>query len=38
MYFITGWLFKVELADTKEITELMDEKKYEEFLKSDDHH
>ncbi|GLV33705.1 pumpless [Carabus blaptoides fortunei] len=33
-----GWLFKVELADEKEITELMDETKYEEFLKSDDHH
>lgn len=32
-----GWLFKVKLIKPAEIEELMDEKKYEEFLKSDSH-
>ncbi|GAB0099186.1 Glycine cleavage system H protein [Sergentomyia squamirostris] len=33
-----GWLFRVELSKPEEITTLMDEKQYEEFLKKDDHH
>lgn len=32
-----GWLFKIKLAKPAELDELMDEKKYEEFLKSDGH-
>ncbi|KAB0795460.1 hypothetical protein PPYR_10747 [Photinus pyralis] len=33
-----GWLFKVELTNDKEITALMNESQYKEFLKSDEHH
>ncbi|XP_034946872.1 glycine cleavage system H protein [Chelonus insularis] len=32
-----GWLFKVEMANVSEINTLMDEKSYEEFLKTDAH-
>lgn len=32
-----GWLFKVELADPEEVKKLMDEKKYDQFLKTDSH-
>ncbi|XP_057333953.1 glycine cleavage system H protein [Microplitis mediator] len=32
-----GWLFKVQVDDVDEIKSLMDEKSYEEFLKSDPH-
>lgn len=35
---ISGWLFKVELTNEKEISALMNESQYNEFLKSDDHH
>ncbi|KAK5642874.1 hypothetical protein RI129_009041 [Pyrocoelia pectoralis] len=33
-----GWLFKIELTNNKELTELMNESQYKEFLKSDEHH
>jgi len=32
-----GWLFKVELSNPDEVKVLMDEKQYEEFLKTDHH-
>ncbi|XP_076246828.1 glycine cleavage system H protein, mitochondrial [Calliopsis andreniformis] len=32
-----GWLFKVELSNLDEVKNLMDEKAYEEYLKSDPH-
>lgn len=32
-----GWLFKVQVDDVGQIKTLMDEKSYEEFLKSDPH-
>lgn len=32
-----GWLFKIELTDPEEVKKLMNEKKYEEFLKTDNH-
>lgn len=32
-----GWLFKIKIAKPAELESLMDEKKYEEFLKSDGH-
>lgn len=32
-----GWLFKVELADPEELKKLMDEKAYNEYLKTDSH-
>ncbi|XP_044733025.1 glycine cleavage system H protein, mitochondrial [Chrysoperla carnea] len=32
-----GWLFKVELTKPGELEKLMDEKKYEEFLKTEEH-
>ncbi|XP_055688640.1 glycine cleavage system H protein, mitochondrial [Lutzomyia longipalpis] len=32
-----GWLFRLELSKPDEITKLMDEKQYEEFLKNSDH-
>ncbi|XP_011314083.1 glycine cleavage system H protein, mitochondrial [Fopius arisanus] len=35
--YTEGWLFKVELSLPDEITKLMNEKSYEEFLKSDPH-
>lgn len=30
-----GWLFKIKLSEPKELEELMDEKKYAEFLKTE---
>lgn len=30
-----GWLFKIKLAKPSELEELLDEKQYEEFLKTD---
>ncbi|XP_028159410.1 glycine cleavage system H protein-like [Ostrinia nubilalis] len=30
-----GWLFKLKLSNPEELQELMDDKKYEEFLKTD---
>ena len=30
----TGWLFKVELSNPEELKELMNEKEYEDFLKT----
>ncbi|XP_017787269.1 PREDICTED: glycine cleavage system H protein [Nicrophorus vespilloides] len=33
-----GWLYKIELKDSSELKGLMNEEKYNEFLKSDDHH
>ncbi|XP_055913501.1 glycine cleavage system H protein, mitochondrial [Eupeodes corollae] len=35
--FDKGWLFKVAIADPKELEKLMNEKQYEEFLKADEH-
>ncbi|XP_063986573.1 glycine cleavage system H protein [Diachasmimorpha longicaudata] len=35
--YTEGWLFKVELSRLDEIAKLMNEKSYEEFLKSDPH-
>lgn len=32
-----GWLFRVKLSKPEEMDKLMNEKQYEEFLKSDDH-
>lgn len=32
-----GWLFKVKLAKPSELDDLLSEKQYEEFLKSDSH-
>lgn len=32
-----GWLFKVKIGNTDEIKALMDEKSYQEYLKSADH-
>lgn len=32
-----GWLFKIKLAKPSELDELLDEKQYDEFLKSDAH-
>ncbi|XP_012261848.1 glycine cleavage system H protein, mitochondrial [Athalia rosae] len=32
-----GWLFKVELTDPEELKTLMDEKAYDQFLKTDSH-
>lgn len=32
-----GWLFKVNISNADEITALMDEKKYNEYLKSAEH-
>lgn len=32
-----GWLYRVELSHPHETKDLMDEKSYEEFLKSDPH-
>jgi glycine cleavage system H protein len=32
-----GWLFKISLSKPNELENLMDEKKYEEFLKTDSH-
>lgn len=37
-FLLVGWLFKVELADEQEVTGLMNEDQYKEFLKSDEHH
>lgn len=36
-FFHSGWLFKLELKDQKEIDELMTEEQYKEFLKTDQH-
>lgn len=33
-----GWLFKLELTKPEELDKLMDEKQYEEFLKTDAAH
>ncbi|XP_015121712.1 uncharacterized protein LOC107044368 [Diachasma alloeum] len=35
--YTEGWLFKIELSTPNEIAKLMNEKSYEEFLKSDPH-
>lgn len=35
--YTDGWLFKVKIADPAEVKALMDEKQYEEFIKSEDH-
>lgn len=32
-----GWLFKVKIAKREELTSLMDEKSYEQFLHKSDH-
>lgn len=32
-----GWLFKIKLTKPSELDELLDEKAYEEFLKTDAH-
>lgn len=32
-----GWLFKIKLAKSSEIDELLTEKQYEEYLKTDAH-
>lgn len=32
-----GWLFKIKLAKPSELDDLLSEKQYEEFLKSDGH-
>ena len=31
--FVIGWLFKIELSNVDEMSELMTEEKYNEFLK-----
>ncbi|KAF5295472.1 hypothetical protein FQR65_LT10460 [Abscondita terminalis] len=33
-----GWLFKIELSNSSELKELMNELQYKEFLKTDEHH
>lgn len=33
-----GWLFKLELTKPEELDKLMDEKQYEEYLKTDEAH
>lgn len=37
-WLISGWLFKIELADEKDVAHLMTEEQYKEYLKSDAHH
>lgn len=34
---LLGWLFKVEVSNEEEITALMTEEEYKEFLKTDQH-
>lgn len=36
--FILGWLFKVELSNEGEVKNLMSEKQYEEYLKTQEAH
>lgn len=36
-FYVPGWLFKLKLTKPEEIEALMNEKQYEEFLKSDAH-
>ncbi|MBE0664896.1 MAG: glycine cleavage system protein H, partial [Candidatus Aminicenantes bacterium] len=31
--FVAGWIFKISMTQTSELQELMDEKKYDEYLK-----
>lgn len=38
MLFFLGWLFKVEIKDESEITKLMTEDQYKEFLKTVESH
>uniref|UniRef100_A0A8D8TAD7 Glycine cleavage system H protein n=1 Tax=Cacopsylla melanoneura TaxID=428564 RepID=A0A8D8TAD7_9HEMI len=33
--YTDGWLFKLEISDKSEVSQLMNEEKYKEFLKSD---
>lgn len=33
--YLTGWLFKLELSSPEEITNLMNEEQYTEFIKQD---
>lgn len=37
VFFISGWLFKMELSDMKELDNLMSEDQYTEFLKKTEH-
>lgn len=36
LFYLTGWLFKVELTNPGEIDSLMDETSYKAFLKSEE--
>lgn len=35
--YTDGWLFKVKIAKREELTSLMDEKTYEQYLQTADH-
>lgn len=36
--FVSGWLFKIEIADEQELPKLMDEEQYQKFLKEAQQH
>lgn len=33
-FFNSGWLYKIELSNLKELDEMMDEDKYQAYIKS----